>query len=74
MRRWAGVGVLLGQRRRRWANNEPALGRGFLFAGGLHCTGDARQRTGVVLVLGQRPGSLSRHYVFSGRFAAILGH
>ena len=30
---WANVGLLLGQRRRRWANKKPTLAQRLLFAG-----------------------------------------
>ena len=32
-RRWHNAGLLLGQRRRRWANGEPALDQRLMFAG-----------------------------------------
>ena len=32
MRRWASVGLLLGQRRRRWANSKPTLAQRLMFA------------------------------------------
>ena len=35
MRRCPNVGLLLGQRRRRWANSKPALGQRLMFAGHL---------------------------------------
>ena len=35
MGRWASVGLLLGQRRRRWANSKPTLGQRLLFAGNI---------------------------------------
>ena len=33
MRRWADAGLLLGQRRRRWANSKPALVQRPMIAG-----------------------------------------
>ena len=36
MRRWANVGLLLGQRRRQWANNKPTLAQHLMFAGYEH--------------------------------------
>ena len=33
MRRWSIVGLLLGQRRRRWANSKPTLVQQLMFAG-----------------------------------------
>ena len=33
MRRWPNVGIVLGQRRRRWANSIPTLGQRLMFAG-----------------------------------------
>ena len=36
MRRWAYAGLLLGQRRRRWANNKPALVQRLMFIGNAH--------------------------------------
>ena len=33
MRRWLNVGLLLLQRRRRWANSKPTLGQRIMFAG-----------------------------------------
>ena len=33
MRRWPDVGLLLGQRRRRWANSKPTVGQRLMFAG-----------------------------------------
>ena len=33
MRHWPNVGLLLGQRRRRWANSNPTLGQRLMFAG-----------------------------------------
>ena len=35
MKRWANVGLLLGQRRRRWANSELTLAQCLMFAGKL---------------------------------------
>ena len=34
MRRWPNVGLLLGQRRRRWANSKTKLDQRLMFAGG----------------------------------------
>ena len=33
MRRWPNVGLLLGHRRRRWANSEPTVGQRLMFTG-----------------------------------------
>ena len=33
MRSWSNVGLLVGQRRRRWANSKPMLGQRLMFAG-----------------------------------------
>ena len=32
MSRWPNVGLLLGQRRRRWAGSKPTLGQRLMFA------------------------------------------
>ena len=37
MRRWPNVGLLLVQRRRRWANSKPTLGQRLIFAGTAPC-------------------------------------
>ena len=39
MRRWHNVGLLLGQRRRRWANSTPTISQRPMFAGyAMHST------------------------------------
>ena len=48
-RRWPNVGLLLGQRRRRWANSKPTLGQRLMFAG-LHVT-EKNQRVHYTLYI-----------------------
>ena len=38
MERWVNVGLLLGQRRRRWANSKPTLTQRSMFAGTIRST------------------------------------
>ena len=38
MQRWSNAGLLLGQRRRGWANSKPTLGQRLMFAGITYAT------------------------------------
>ena len=44
MRRWPNVGLLLGQRRRRWANSKPTLGQRLMFPGDRSIMADTNMR------------------------------